>query len=171
MLKQIITIGIGTVLAILLQLVVSPLLTIGGTTINFCLAFIVAISLSSSEKPKIALAVLLGVIVDLTLGGPVGAFTLLFVLSNVLSVTLVANVSSSTLQEKCIIAFVVCAVINILNCVIVGLATPGLNLVLAFTSGALWSCLFDGIVSIVFLFVLSFFIQPQIPTSVWKTKY
>lgn len=168
--KQLATYVIGAIVTILLQLIVSPLLNIAGTTINFCLAFIVAISLSNAEKPKIVLAVVLGIIVDLTLGGPVGAFTLLFVLSNVLSVSLVANVSSSSLQEKCIIAFVVCAIINILNCLIVGIATPGLTIVLAFTSGALWSCLFDGIVCIAMLFALSKVSQAQ-PTSAWKSRY
>ena len=170
MAKQISIVVISALVAILLQLVVSPLISIAGTTINFCLAFIVAISLTNSEKPKIVLAVVLGVIVDLTLGGPVGAFTLLFVLSNVLSVSLVANVSSSSLQEKCIIAFVVCAVINIFNCLIVGLATPGLTLALAFTSGALWSCLFDGIVCIAMLICLSKLTHVR-TSSAWKSRY
>ena len=144
-----------TLATLALQIFVSPLLNIAGTTINYCLAFLVAISVVLNEKPKIAIAVILGIFMDLTQGEPFGAFTLIFLLSNMAAMMLTANVNSSNFTEKAIQAFVICAVANVLLCLIFGIATPGLTIALAFTSGQLWSCLFDGLISILYLMLVS----------------
>ena len=168
--KSTILTTILTIATLALQIFVSPLLNIGGTTINYCLAYLVAISIVLNEKPKIVLSIVLGLFMDLTQGEPFGAFTLLFLLSNVACVSLSANVNSQSFQEKSLIAFIVCAVANVVHCLIVGMATPGLTLALAFTSGQLWSCLFDGLVSIVFIIVAGRFCQNN-NFNAWSTRY
>ena len=168
--KNTILTTILTIATLALQVFVSPLLNIGGTTINYCLAFLVAASLVLNEKPKIVLSVILGLFMDLTQGEPFGAFTLVFLLSNMAAISLTANVNSSNFSEKAIQAFAVCAIANVFHCFIVGLATPGLTLALAFLSGQLWSCLFDGLVSIVFLIVISKFCSNN-NLNAWSTRY
>lgn len=158
------------VVVLLLQLIVSPSLPIGGTTLNFCLAYVVAISLALRENPKIILCVLLGIIMDLTHGGPVGAFTLIFLLINATCVSVSANITSSGTLEKSVIAFVACAVANLLHCLIVGVATPGISLITAFTSGALWSLIFDGVISVLFLLILSKILVDD-SRDAWKSSF
>ena len=159
-----------TVAAAALQVFVSPLLNIGGTTINYCLAFLVAISIVLYDKPKIVLSIVLGLFMDLTQGEPFGAFTLVFLLSNIACISFAANVNSQSFQQKSLIAFIVCAIANVFHCLVVGLATPGLTIALAFLSGQLWSCLFDGLVSIVFLIITSLFCKDN-NFNAWSTRY
>ena len=168
--KNIVITTLLAIAALCLQIFVSPLLNIGGTTINYCLALLVAISVTLNEKPKVVLAAVLGIFMDLTQGEPFGAFTLVFLMSNIACISLAANVNSQSFQEKSLIAFIVCAVANVIHCLIVGLATPGLTLALAFLSGQLWSCLFDGLVSIVFLILASRFCQNN-SLNAWNTRY
>ena len=159
-----------TIATLALQIFVSPLLNIGGTTINYCLAFLVAASVVLNEKPKIVLAVVFGLFMDLTQGEPFGAFTLVFLLSNIACISLAANVNSQSFQEKSLIAFIVCAIANVFHCLVVGLATPGLTLALAFLSGQLWSCLFDGLVSIIFLITMSKICSNN-NFNAWSSRY
>lgn len=163
-------ITILAIAAILLQIIVSPLLNIGGTSINFCLACLVATSVTLNDSPKVALSLVLGILMDLTQGGPFGAFALLFLISNLLAFGLTTNLNAGGFKERALLGFLVCALANVLHCLIVGLATPGLTVAIAFTSGQLWSCLFDGLVSIVFLIATASFCKDE-KIDAWASRY
>lgn len=168
--KSIIKLVILTIVTLALQVFVSPLLNLGGTTINYCLASLVAMSIILNERPKIVIAITFGLFMDLTQSGPFGAFTLLFLISNIATIGLTANINTSNVGGKALIAFVVCAIVNILHCLIVGIATPNLTLALAFTSGQLWSCLFDGLTSIIFLLIFSSVFKNN-TLNAWTSRY
>ena len=168
--SRIIKLTILTIATLALQAFVSPLLKISGTTINYCLASVVAISIVLNDKNQTAVAVILGLFMDLTQSGPFGAYTLLFLISSMTVMFLTTSINSSNITEKAIIGFLVCAIINLLHCLIVGIATPNLTIVLAFTSGQLWSCLFDGLVSIVLLMIVSCIFRNDTHNA-WISRY
>lgn len=159
---------LSSVVVVLLQLIISPAIPVGGTTFNFCLAFVVAVSLTLNDSPKLVMCVILGVIMDLTQSGPVGAYALLFLVSNFVCISISANIASTEFPQKAVIAFITCAVANILHCLIVGITSSGIAA--AFLSGALWSLIFDGIIALIFLWILSKLVREK-SMNPWSSRY
>lgn len=70
---------IGAVVAVLLQLIVSPFITIGYAMPNFILVFCVVGAIAFAANPPYLTAFFLGLIYDLAGSGPVGAMACLCV--------------------------------------------------------------------------------------------
>lgn len=144
---------VASIIVILLQLLVSPLLNLFGATPNFIFAFIVAYAIVFSSQTRYVSAFILGTFFDLTQGSTVGAWMLLLVLSAILLRVFAQNIDSSNIVAQLILGIVVCVLINMVHMLILVLTTPSISLSALISSGVLWSLLLDSI-AFVFLYVL-----------------
>ncbi len=85
---------IGAVVAVVLQVVVAPNVSLGFAVPDFLLAYAVVVAVARAEHAGPALPFVLGLIFDLLGGGPVGAMAFVFVL-----VTFLASKAYSLLDN------------------------------------------------------------------------
>jgi|GEM_PF-268042 len=79
--RDIIAVCIGAIVALLLQIVLSPNIAIGAAMPNFCIVFVLIVAiLRPAGNSALVLAFLLGLVFDLLGNGPVGVTPFLLVL-------------------------------------------------------------------------------------------
>lgn len=79
--KDVVAVGIGAVVVVVLQLVVAPNIAVFSIVPNFVLAYVVVVALVRAEVCGLVLPFVLGLLLNLAGGGPVGGWALLFTLA------------------------------------------------------------------------------------------
>ncbi len=136
------------------QIVLAPLLTVGGSTPNFMLAFFVAFSICFADTPKVFVGLILGIAFDLTQGGPVGAFCLIFALLSFVVPYFANNLDASNLSASIILSFLLVLASDILNIIIVSFANSQVGFLSLLQSGSVISVLIDSALAILFFIIL-----------------
>lgn len=72
---------VGALVAFILQIVLSPIITIVYAMPNFVSAYVLVVAVMRPSRPPIALAFVCGMLYNLVIGGPVGAMALLLVIA------------------------------------------------------------------------------------------
>lgn len=151
-----------SVVAIALQAIVAPYLTIGYATPNIALAFAVAYTAASRRTSVCIMPFLVGLAYDLIGSGPVGAMALLTLASCVAVSFISARFGNDTafipLASACI-AILIANILYAVICVTCGSADVGLGEAVLYRSLPAW--LYDTVVALVFYPLCRFILQPK----------
>ncbi len=148
---------IGAVVSILAQLMFAPHLNVGGATPSFILAFFLPFALLSTPKPQLFLAVVLGLIFDFSGGGPVGAYLLLLTVLSLAIPFFTSNSDNTNQGGQLLTIFILTILGNLVNTILVSIATPSITFMSLIQSGALWEILLDVALSTLFYVILRSF--------------
>lgn len=158
------------VCVLLLQFWLAPSINIFGGKANFGIAAIVALSLVLNDRPRILMCVLMGLALDLTQSEPLGAYTLLFVLTNVVICSLLADSLGSSDVANSIIAFFGALLVSLADALIVGIATPGASFVDLIATGSLIGAILNGLIAVILCFLFSRLIKTN-QNNMWGTRF
>lgn len=139
---------IGGIIAVLLQIIVAPALTLFAAIPNFIVAFCVVRAVVCPQQAGVVLPFVLGLLFDLIGGGPVGGMALVLVL-----VTFVASRAFMALNNDTLfmpVAIMLCSivVVELVYGIIVVASGAGVPLGEALLYRALPCMLYDGIIAL-----------------------
>lgn len=92
-----IAVVVGAVLAVILQIALAPYIAIGPAVPNFVVAFALVVAVSRPQSYSAVLPFVLGLVYDLTCGGPVGAMAFSLTAFSFLVARLHASFDNDTL--------------------------------------------------------------------------
>lgn len=153
------------IVVLLLQFILGSMINIFGATISFGIAAIVALSLCLKDKPHLVLCVVMGLIFDLTQAEPFGAYTLIFTVANVLLFELFKGNSHGSIGSNCIVAFVATFLFCLIDTIIVGCATPGVDFLSLLINGNVITIIVNSLISVALYYVFAQVIKGQEPSS------
>jgi rod shape-determining protein MreD len=116
---------IAIVLAVVLQIVLAPAMTIGAAMPNFIAVYVLCATLRNASSRPMILAFVLGLIFDLLGSGPVGAMAFCLVLITTLASVVYRNMSNDSWMTAMIIIVVSCLLIELLYGIIMLLVGAG----------------------------------------------
>ena len=157
-----IAVGVGGVIAMLLQIVIAPNIAISYAMPNFVLAYVLALAVARPARPCIACAFVMGLAFNLFAGGPVGGMAFLLVLAAFLisrAFTVVAN--ESLFMPILAIVIASLAVEFLYGGLIVAVGSDGVGLFDAFLLRALPCALYDCVAGLVCLPLVMKFVVPR----------
>ena len=99
---------IGLLIAVLLQLVFAPVITVGNAMPNFILAYVIALAFANKEGTNLLIAFFGGLVYDLSGIGPVGAMALICVVAMLVCSTVRRIVDSDGIIMPLIMLAIAC---------------------------------------------------------------
>lgn len=116
---------IAIILAVVLQIVLAPAMTIGSAMPNFIAVYVLCATLRNASAQPAVLAFVLGLIFDLIGSGPVGAMAFCLVLVTTLASVVYGNMSNDSWVSAMIVIVVSCLLIELLYGIIMLLVGAG----------------------------------------------
>lgn len=116
---------IAIILAVVLQIVLAPAMTIGSAMPNFIAVYVLCATLRNASVQPAVLAFVLGLIFDLIGSGPVGAMAFCLVLVTTLASVVYRNMSNDSWVSAMIVIVVSCLLIELLYGIIMLLVGAG----------------------------------------------
>lgn len=116
---------IAIILAVVLQIVLAPAMTIGSAMPNFIAVYVLCATLRNASVQPAVLAFVLGLIFDLIGSGPVGAMAFCLVLVTTLAFVIYRNMSNDSWVSAMIVIVVSCLLIELLYGIIMLLVGAG----------------------------------------------
>ena len=105
---------IAIVLAVLLQIVLAPAMTIGAAMPNFIAVYVLCATLRNASARPVLLAFVLGFIFDLIGSGPVGAMAFCLIIATASAAAVFRNLSNDSWLSAMIVIVVACLLIELL---------------------------------------------------------
>lgn len=155
---------VGAIVALLLQFVVAPYISLFSVTPNFVVAFVCALAIARSHAFGPVFPFVMGLLFDLTCGSPLGAMAFSLTLFTYLASRLYAGVSNDTLFME--IAFLALAVLLVELSFGIFLLLFGYNASLfeAIAYRIAPCFLYDFVIALVIFLVARRFAQPAVVT-------
>lgn len=162
---------VGTIVAILLQLVIAPVFANISAQPNFLIAFALTLAIVRPDKSNTVLPFFLGLLFDLMGEGPVGAMAFLLVLFCFIAARSFSVLDNNTVFMPLVVLVASVFLIELIYAAIMLSFGVSAGFLDAFLYRALPCALFDSIACIVFYPLLARFLAPvnqdfgmQIPT-------
>lgn len=105
---------IGAVVAVLLQIILAPAISIGAAMPNFILCFVVCAAICGSQNHIAVLAFVLGMLYDLLGLGPVGLMAFCLIIVSLLASFSFSNMANSSWVSALLIIVIACLVTELL---------------------------------------------------------
>lgn len=141
---------IGGIIAVLLQIIVAPALTLFAAIPNFIVAFCVVRAVVCPQQAGAVLPFVLGLLFDLIGGGPVGGMALVLVLVTVVASRAFMALNNDTLFMPVVIMLFSIVVVEVFYGIIVVACGAGVALGDALLYRALPCMLYDGVIALLF---------------------
>lgn len=151
---------IGTVVAILLQLIIAPVFSGVSAQPNFLMAFALALAIVRPQKSNTVLPFCLGLLFDFMGEGPVGAMALLLLLFCYIAARSFSVLDNNTVVMPLVVLVASAFLIELLYAAFLLAFGVSGSFIDAFLYRALPCALFDSIAGIVFYPLLSRFLAP-----------
>lgn len=141
---------IGAIIAVLLQAIVAPFVTIGYAQVNFILVYVVVIALVRARNVGYVTPFVLGLIYDLMGSGPIGAMALLCTAITFVVSTVFVMMDNETLFIPIVLIVASMFVVEILY----GILMIACGVDVSFADALMYRCLpcglYDTVVALVF---------------------
>lgn len=156
---------IAIVLAVVLQIVLAPAMTINAAMPNFIAVYVLCAALCNASSRPVMLAFVLGLIFDLIGSGPVGAMAFCLILATALASAVFRNMSNDSWLTAMIIIVVSCLIIELLYGIIMLLVGAGDGFGSALIHRILPCTLYDCVIAAFMYPIVSRLVAPQGPTK------
>lgn len=161
--KSNLVIVLGCGLALILQILLSPHMTLFGVSPNFVFAFIVALSIINKDRPPVFEGAICGLFLDLTGGGPFGEYLLIFPIIGFVVYNLSFSLDKSMFAPIGFLILGSCIIFEILNIIIVSICTPGITFFNLISLNLFLSIIFNIIFGFLFFIILKNLIKESKP--------
>ncbi len=147
--REILFVFIGGVIAVLLQIIVAPAITIFTAEPNILLAYVMVVSILRASNAGPLLAFVLGLIWDLIGTGPVGGMAFIFVFMAILASRIYAVLDNDTLFMRLIILVLAIFIAEILYGILLMLVGMSMGFIDALIYRALPCGLYSLVVGLI----------------------
>jgi len=152
---------IAIVLAVILQIVLAPAMTIGSATPNFIAVYVLCATLRGASARPVLLAFVMGLIFDLIGSGPVGAMAFCLIIAAALASVGFRNMSNDSWVSAMIVIVVSCLLIELLYGIIMLLTGVGDGFGSALIHRILPCTLYDAVIAAFAYPVISRLVAPR----------
>ena len=152
---------IATILAVVLQIVLAPSMTIGAAMPNFIAVYVLCATLRNASARPVILAFVLGLIFDLIGSGPVGAMAFCLIVATALASAVFRNMSNDSWVTAMIILVVSCLIIELLYGIIMLLVGAGDGFGSALIHRILPCTLYDIVIAAFMYPIISRLVAPR----------
>lgn len=156
-----IIIAIGALIALVLDVVISPNIPMFSATPNFMIAYTIVVSTICKTNAAYVLGFCMGIICDLLGYGPVGLLGFLMVVEALVARKVVSNYGSGSVASGVMVIFALTVGVELLHALAMLLLTSGIDPVQALAYIALPSSVFDCILGVA---IYPFMIRLLVPT-------
>lgn len=158
MTRENIVVAIGAVVAVLLQIIVAPNIMLFSSMPDFVVVYVLIVAILRPHSAGPVLPFILGLILDLLGGGPVGAMAFLLVLASFVTSRTFAVLDNGTLFMPLVVFAAATLIVEFLYAVLLVATGVDMSLVDAFVYRVLPCTLFDCVVGfILYPFLSRFF--------------
>lgn len=146
---------VGSVIAVLLQIVIAPNIAIAGAMPNFLLVFAMIVAIACPSEGGVVLPFVMGMIFDLMGGGPVGAMAFLLIVFSFAASRAFAVLDNENLFMPFVTLVVSMLVVEVLYGVFLIWFSVDVSFADAFLYRGLPCALYDAVVGLVLYPILS----------------
>lgn len=156
---------VGAIVALVLQIVVAPVISIAGAVPNVIAAYVVALSIARPSRPPLVMAFVMGLLYSFVAGGPVGGMALLLVLVAFLASRAFTVLANDALFMPIAIIAVSSVVIELLYAMLLIALGLDVGIFEAIVLRVLPCALYDCVVGVIFFPIMLKFVVGSAPSG------